>query len=237
MKKYVLIFGIKRLGSDIAKHFASLGFDLILVYNKSEKEATSLQKDIIEKFSCEVILKQADLTKKDHIESLFSEILDKKIEIICHLASEIKFDDLSSDDIIENLYNSLDIHAISLFQIAKFVRKNKIICDIFAFIDSDLKYKTKHLSYSIGKKVLHEMISFLAPQLENIARINGISPSLISEYPMLDQKSKATEVIDQKKLTKYDIKIENIINTIDFLLQNKCINGQIFNINQGSNIS
>lgn len=233
MKKYIIIFGVKRLGFEIAKHFAKKGFNIILTYNNSFDFANNCQIEIQKNFDVEVTIQK--VVGKNGCEDFFKQISKFDIEYIFHCQSVIKFDDILSDDFLDNFQESVDVHAKVLLEIARFVKKRNSFCDIISIL-GDVNYRTKHLSYSIGKKIQSDLIKFLAYQLKDLARINGISPSFICDLKMQDPTSVAFEVVKKQSLISVDIFSKNIISSIEFLIENKCINGQVINVNAGGNI-
>ena len=69
-KKVVLITGAsKRIGKDISKYFHKRGFDVILHFNKSFKEAENLKKELLSIRESSCITFQADFSNKTSINS------------------------------------------------------------------------------------------------------------------------------------------------------------------------
>ena len=89
-KKVVLDNGAgKRIGKDISKYFHNKGFDVILHFNKSSKEAENLEKELlsIREDSCTTF--QADFSNKASINSAIEALLSTtdKLDVLINNAS------------------------------------------------------------------------------------------------------------------------------------------------------
>lgn len=83
MKKVVLVTGgAKGIGKQIVLDFANLGYDVIINYNKSEKEAKAILKAVLSLGSDAMIIK-ADVSKESEVESMFNRILQKYGTLDC----------------------------------------------------------------------------------------------------------------------------------------------------------
>ena len=80
MKKTVLITGgAKGLGRAIAKKFAKNDYDIIVTYNKSQKEAELLKDELIKNYNVDVQIFKLDLESDEEIENLFKNIDRKSV--------------------------------------------------------------------------------------------------------------------------------------------------------------
>ena len=82
MKKYKfasLVTGAsKRIGKEISIKLASENKNVVIHYNKSEKAAISLSKELNKKFKVFSTIIEADLSKPDQLKELFSTLKKKK---------------------------------------------------------------------------------------------------------------------------------------------------------------
>jgi len=237
MKKYILITGAgQRLGMDIALYFAKNNENIIIHCNNSLKNAQDLGEKIVKNYKINTEIIQEDLSKADGGMRLIQKASKfGEISLIIHCASSIIEDNLLNLE-IENVYTSINIHAISFLQMAEFIKKNNQNINMIAIIDANLKYRSAYLSYSIGKKILQDMVKFLAFHLKNQSRINGISPTWIENYNPLIHISEGKKILETLKLTEHLATTEQIINAIEFLQNNQSITGEIINIDSGSEV-
>ena len=71
MRKTVLITGgAKGLGRAIAKKFAQNYYDIIVTYNKSQKEAESLKDELTKNYNIDVQIFKLDIESDEEIEKL-----------------------------------------------------------------------------------------------------------------------------------------------------------------------
>ncbi len=235
MKQYYLITGASgRLGAYMALYFAKQGRNLILHYNSAGGAVENTINEIREISSVDVQKIQKDLSCTGA--NLLNEALKYgDIELIVHCASSIFEDNLGGDFAIENLQNSLNIHAISLVEMGAEIKKSGILCDIIAISDANMQYETKYFSYSLGKKMLNEAVKYLAFHLKDLARVNAISPIWIEDFDFaLPCKAQnILKILGDKKLTQNFCTGLEICKTVDYLREIRSITGQIMVLDAG----
>lgn len=220
MKKYYLITGSSgKFGLYLAKYLAESGINLILHYNKSEEKIINLINEIKQNYQVDAIPLKYDLSQNQSgIKLIKAAIKLGEIQTIIHLASFILEDsvfNIKSD----NLQKSLNVHAISLLEIGNFVTKYQYCDNIIAFSDANMSYDTKCLSYNISKRMLNDVVQYLAPQLKDICRVNAISPSWIGNLDFeLDKNSRIKNKIFSQQSTRFPQTIDDIIKAMMFLI-------------------
>jgi NAD(P)-dependent dehydrogenase (short-subunit alcohol dehydrogenase family) len=119
----------------------------------------------------------------------------------------------------------------------QYVLSQKIAdAQIINMLDKNIaRYDTEYFYYLLTKKFLAEFTKMLSLQLAPNIRVNGIAPGLI-----LKDKDKS-EDNNQKIIDKIPLKRkgnpENIIQTLDFLINNNFVNGQIISIDGGASLN
>lgn len=183
-RKTLLITGAaRRIGAAIATLFHGRGYDVVIHYNHSEKEAQALVESLNAKRPASALCLQADLGTLSQVLSLASEALAWRggIDVLINNASrfypsaigevdETIWDDLLSSNLKGGFFLSQAL-AKSLQS-----RKGCIInlTDIHA--DGGLK---GYPVYSIAKAGVKMMTKALARELAPLVRVNGISPGAI----------------------------------------------------------
>ncbi len=94
------------------------------------------------------------------------------------------------------------------------------------FIDTNVvKYKTRYADYLMTKKALLEFTKMAAVQWGPRIRVNGISPGMIlapvNNQPD-DRAKRARQIPLQRKAS-----LDNILQSVQFLLENDYLTGQI----------
>ena len=107
-------------------------------------------------------------------------------------------------------------------EFARRIKKGQVI----NFIDTNVvKYKTKYADYLMTKKALLEFTKMAAVQWGPRIRVNGISPGMIlatvNNQP--DDRIKRAKTIPLQRIGKP----ENILQSVQFLLENDYLTGQI----------
>ena len=94
------------------------------------------------------------------------------------------------------------------------------------------RVETAHFYYLLSKKFLAEFTKMLALEVAPHIRVNGIAPGYIipesAEYA-----EKTSKLIPLQKIGN----VKNIVQTLEFLLENDFINGQILSIDGGASLN
>ncbi len=243
-KTALITGGAKRIGAGIAAKLAKMGYDLVITYNNSKKEAEILQNSIISKYSVKCQIIKCDLLKVTEVEKLVS-YLEKNLDnwnLLINNASifnQSKFISSNSTDLI----NNLQIHLLSPLILSHFFAKNAIInqikdANIINMVDKNIKrFDTKYFNYLLSKKFLAQTTEMLALELAPQIRVNAIAPGFIlNSIDNSDSQTAISKIIAKIPL-KSKGKIENILQTIEFLIENKFVTGQIIFIDGGASLN
>ncbi len=228
-RKIALVTGAgQRLGRKIALHLSQLGFDIAIHYNRSTEEAKKLQAEILQKGS-KANLFRADLSLLNAIPKLFDELLSTmgSPSLLINNASTFKADSLKNLTPPE-LTRQIQINAVApllLTQQFAFNCKEGLIINM---VDSRTDWHDiDYFSYSLSKKMLTEITKMSAKALPPSIRVNGIAPGAILPPKEKDQtlsKNKEIKGIDRSK---------QICQTVEFILNNDYINGEVLFIDGG----
>lgn len=231
---YALITGsAKRIGKSIAIFLAKEGWDIIIHYNKSANEAQNLQKTIID-LGKQCLLYEADFSKNENLDAT---ILELPIGLVVNNASIFNNDSLRNIT-RDNLINNLDVNFISHAVITKQILDNSVYQDqinIINILDSIIyKLPENFSSYFFSKKSLADFTRLSAKIYAHNARTNGIALGQVLK------NDKQSENNFKKSFRNnplgYSATIDEICNTIDFILKNKSITGQIISLDGGAHL-
>ena len=239
MKKVAIVTGASRgIGREIAKTLAREGIQVVANYNNSEKAAKELQEEL-KKEGIDIIIKKADVSKREEANELVGETLKRfgKIDILINNAgiSEYK---LYTDETDEDWNRIINTNLYSAFVMSQLVIPNMIhnkqgciinISSIWGLVGGALE-----VIYSVSKAGMDGLTKALAKELgpSNI-RVNSIAPGMI----MTDMAKEFTE--EEIGEIKEEIPLERIGKTMDiakcvkWLVEDNYTTGQIISINGG----
>ena len=225
----------RRIGHSIALALAARGYDIALHYNRSEKEAVKTAAMVRRKNTrCEIF--HCDLAGGKDISLMMDEITEKfsNLNLIINnasvfLPSRLDFRGMQLFD----LHMAVNLHApyIITAKFAQLHRKGHIINLLDAGI---VRNKTKYLAYLLSKKALAEFTKMSAAVLGPHIRVNGVAPDLIlppenKNIHYLERRSRAIPLRRRGCA-------ENILQSINFLLDDNYITGQILFIDGGESL-
>lgn len=234
----------KRIGREIALNLAAHGYDIAISYNKSEETAKKLAAEIEKKFAVRCEIFQSDLTEKDAAKKLAKEVIEKfpSWNLLINNASifnKSKF--LAAPD--SELSDNLNIHFISPLILSKEFAKNVAAkklenAQIINMIDKNIaRFDTRYFYYLLSKKNLAELTKMLAVELAPQIRVNGIAPGFILNSIDEENPSQETQNLIKKIPLQSQGEIENIWQSVEFLLSNNFVTGQILSIDGGASLN
>ncbi len=241
----VLITGAaKRIGREMAFYVASQGFDVAVSYNKSALDAKKLQNEIAKNFGVKCEIFSSDLSKKDAAKNLAKEVIKKfpNWNLLINNASIFNKSKLLTG-LDSVLLDNFNIHLFSPLiltqEFAKNVaQKNLKNAQVINMIDKNItRFDTNYFHYLLSKKSLAEMTKMLALELAPQIRVNGIAPGFILNS--IDEKNPKieTENLIKKIPLKSKGEVENILQTVGFLLSNDFVNGEIIFVDGGASLN
>jgi len=238
--KNLLITGsATRVGKAIALHFAEKGWNIAIHYFRSHSKAQELKK-IIEQNFVKAILIKADLKNPKQVEKIMRIAKKKLGDIDCLINNAALFE---KDDISnfsnkkwnEHMNINLLAPAILTKQFATQAPKKKV-SNIINIIDQRIFNLTPYfMSYTISKSSLETLTKTMAMRLAPNVKVNGIAPG-----PTIKSKRQSDKHFkDQVKSTllKQAVQLDDICETVDFLINNSSITGQIIAVDSGQNLS
>ncbi|MBM3579968.1 MAG: SDR family oxidoreductase [Alphaproteobacteria bacterium] len=228
--------GAKRIGRKIALLLASRGYDLVISYNKSKQEAKELAAEISKKFQVKCDIFQADLRDEKQAKRLaeFVKINSANWSLLINNASIFtKSNFLTAPD--SELSDNLNLHFISPLILAKeFAKNSPKNGQIINITDKNIaRYDTSYFYYLLSKKSLAELTKMLALELAPSIRVNAIAPGFILD-PI--DHSETQNFIQKIPLQKKG-ETQNILQAVDFLLNNHFVTGQILFIDGGASLN
>lgn len=238
MKTVIVTGGAKGIGRAIAFEYANSGYNVIINYKTSEKEA-NLIKEELTKYGKSVEIYKADLCKKEEVENMikFVEKKYKTIDVLINNAgiSQIKpFADIEEDDWDNMMNNNLKtVYLVTKSVINNMInQKNGSIVNISSIWG--LTGASCEVHYSAAKAAIIGMTKALAKEmaLSNI-NVNAIAPGLIKTDMNSELKKEELEEIEEDIPLKRMGTPEEIAKVVKWLSETKYITGQVIRIDGG----
>lgn len=241
--KCALITGASdRLGKEMAIYLAKKQYDIVIHYNSSADKASDLLNFLKKNYQINGAIFQADFNDISAINKLSEFVINNfpKWNLLINNSSIFNYSNFNAD-LHNELNQNLMLHLIAPIHLShsfnQYVLSQKIAdAQIINMLDKNIaRYDTEYFYYLLTKKFLAEFTKMLSLQLAPNIRVNGIAPGLI-----LKDKDKS-EDNNQKIIDKIPLKRkgnpENIIQTLDFLINNNFVNGQIISIDGGASLN
>jgi len=238
--KNLLITGAAtRVGKAIALHFAEKGWNIALHYFRSSSKAKELKK-IIEQNWVKVTLIKADLKNSKQVEKIIPLAKKKLGAIDCLINNAALFE---KDDISNFTTKSWNDHfninllapTILTKQFAKQASK-KTVSNIINIIDQRIFNLTPFfMSYTISKSGLQTLTKTMAMRLGPNIKVNAIAPGPTIKSKRQTDRHFRNQV--KSTLLKKSVRLEDICDTVEFLINNNSITGQIVAVDSGQNLS
>ena len=234
----IITGGSRGIGKCLVENLARDGHNILLNYNKSEKQAKKIQEDLkAEGIIIEIF--KADVSKKIEVKALVEFALKKweNIDVLVNNAGIAKlqmFQDITEDDWNEIINTNLKSAFYTTQEVLPNMlhRKEGIIINISSIWG--LVGASCETVYSISKSGLDAMTKSLAKELgpSNI-RINSIAPGVIDTEmnSKLDEHIK-NEIKAETPLGKIGKPID-IYKCVKWLIEDEFTTGQIISVNGG----
>lgn len=238
MKNIIVTGSSRGIGKCLVENLAKEGNNVLLNYNKSEKQALQIQRELKEEgFLIEIF--KADVSKKSEVKKMIDYALNKwgYIDVLINNAGIAKlnlFQNVTEEEWDEIINTNLKsaFCATQLVLPSMINRKNGLIINISSMWG--LVGASCETIYSISKAGIDAMTKSLAKELgpSNI-RVNSVAPGIIDTdmNSFLDEHIK-TELKDETPLGKIGKPID-IYRCVKWLIEDEFTTGQIISVNGG----
>ena len=241
MSKTILITGAaKRIGKEIALTFSDMGWNIIIHYNSSKKDAEDLQ-DILNSAnpnSAKII--QANLDIQEDVERLIhaSKSFFSRIDVLVNNASAFyptPIKNASTDDWDKLIGSNLKGPLFLIKGLHEMIAS--VNGSIINITDTNLTKGVANFSvYTAAKGGLQSITKGLARELAPNININAVAPGAMLEPPDVTwSDEKKASVIKNIPLKRMGSE-KDIANTVKFLVNAKYITGQTIKVDGGRSL-
>ena len=230
--------GSRGIGKCLVENLAKDGYNVLLNYNKSEKQARKIQEDL-RKDGIIIEIFKADVSKKEQVKAMVEFALKKwgSIDVLINSAGIAKLQ--MFQDVTEEDWNEIiDTNLKSAFYASQEVLQSMIHKKKGLIINISSMWGQVGAScetvYAISKAGIDAMTKSLAKELgpSNI-RVNSISPGVIDTEmnSKIDEHIK-NQIKDETPLRKIGEPID-IYKCAKWLIEDEFTTGQVIGINGG----
>ncbi len=242
LKKTVLITGAsKGIGAQIARKFASNGYNVCINYNNSEKEALNLKEELL-KYNVDVDVYKADVSNLDQVKNLVLFTLKRfgNIDVLVNNAGICEYK-LFLDVNLDDINKMMDVLIKGTFFVTQEVIKKCMlnnkrgsiinISSVWGMVGASME-----VNYSMCKAAIIGFSKALAKEMApSKVRVNVVAPGVI-DTDMIKNLNK-----DEINSLKEEIPLERIgtcddvANSVYFLAseESSYITGQVLSPNGG----
>ena len=240
MGKVVIVTGSSRgIGAATIKEFAASGYNVVINYLNSEKEALDLKKEAEEKYHVIALAIKADVSKEEDVKRLVKKTLEEfgSIDILINNAG-IAIDSMVEDKRVEDFKKVLNVNLVSTFLMCKYVghamyeNKNGSIVNISSNTALDAYYPYG-MDYDASKAGVISLTHNFAVLYAPYVRVNALAPGWV-ETDM--NKELDEEVIKQECehiLLKRFAKPEEIAKEVIHVAESSYINNSVIRVDGG----
>jgi pteridine reductase len=238
MAKVALITGSAvRIGREMAFHLGEAGWNLALHYNSSLREVSILEAELKAKYPKQRFHSfRASLISEDATKELIPGVVNHfdRLDLLINNAAVFEPASLrnTSTEMLDR-YWQINCRApfILVHDFANLAEKGIII----NIVDTRItKNDSGYFAYALSKKALWELTQMVAVELAPGFRVNAIAPGAL--LPPAGKDSEYLEKIASKTPLRTTVKISSILKSIDYILENESMTGQLLFCDGGAHL-
>ncbi len=235
-KSALITGGAHRIGAAICRTLHNSGFTVFLHYGQSHDGAKQLQQELNSKREDSCFIYSADLADSLAATNISNWLLGhtQQLDLLVNNASCFDATPWQNAN-LEQWQKMMNINTQSPFFLSQALlpalkkSKGQVINLIDIHVERGLK---DHPIYCASKAALKSLTLSLAKDMKGQVRSNGISPGAIL-WPDHDSDTSVQQEILQKIPMGHLGDVDNITQTVMFLIDNDYVNGQIINVDGG----
>lgn len=239
-KKTVLVTGSSRgIGKATVQEFAKGGYNVVINYLNSDKEAKELKEFIEKEYKVNALAIKADISNEQEVKNMIDLIIQKfgRIDVLVNNAG-IVFDRDFNEITTEEFEKTLKVNVIGAFitskEVAKYMQKDSSIINVSS-TNGTKTISPECLDYNVSKIGLQSLTRDLAFQFKPKIRVNAIAigwadTDMNKDLPKDYIKEETEKIYLERFATP-----QEIAKTIYFLAsqESSYINGEIITIDGG----
>lgn len=238
MRNTALITGSsKRIGNSIAGHLAAKGWNIAVHFNHSENPAAELVRELLLNYPQQKFkMFKANLANINEVNKLLPNVISEMGEINLLVNNASVFDPAYLKETSVELFDAqLNVNLKApFFLIRDFANQSKK-GNIINFVDTRVtSNKSNFAAYSLSKKALWDLTQMAALELAPEIRVNAIAPGVT--LPPEDKEEDYLQNLAQNIPMKKPGGLDPILRSVDFILENNHLTGQLLFADGGENL-
>ena len=238
MIKTALITGAaKRIGKAISFHLASQGWNIAIHYNSSETDARQFRDELSGQFPDQHFeIFGANLSEIEEVESLLALVREKMpgLDLLINNASVFE-PALLEKTSTEFFDHQMNVNFRAPFILSRNFARMFASGVIVNFVDTRIvTNQPKFAAYTLSKKVLWEMTKMAALEFGPDIRVNAIAPGLT--LPPEEKDENYLRNLAEKIAMKRPGGLDPILKSVDYILNNDYLTGQLLFCDGGENL-
>lgn len=237
--KVVLITGSSSgIGNTTAIRFAKEGAKVVVNYRENKKGGEATVKEI-EKLGVETLLVQADVSRPNDVERMFSEVIAKfgTVDILINNAAipndQVPYLEAGYEDIVSLVNTDLIAPMVVSQHAIKYMQKQGYGKILNTSSIRGAEHGGRSVVYAASKAGLNSFTKTLAKMIAPNIQVNAVAPGFVKtrNYDKMTQEQIQT-FIDQTYLKRW-VTEEEIADAFIFLAKNDAMTGQVIYVDAG----
>lgn len=238
MRNTALITGSsKRIGNSIAGHLAAKGWNIAVHFNHSENPAAELVLELSLNYPQQKFkMFKANLANINEVNKLLPNVISEMGEINLLVNNASVFDPAYLKETSVELFDAqLNVNLKAPFFLIRDFANQCKKGNIINFVDTRVtSNKSNFAAYSLSKKALWDLTQMAALELAPEIRVNAIAPGVT--LPPEDKEEDYLQNLAQNIPMKKPGGLDPILRSVDFILENNHLTGQLLFADGGENL-
>lgn len=222
MKKTALITGAaKGIGKETIIEFAKHGYNVVINYLTSNKEALELKNAVENLYSVQALFIKADISKEDEVKKMIDEIIKTfgRLDVLVNNAN-YQQDNHYTEKTKEEFLRVLEVNVVGTFLVTKYASKNMQSGTVInvSSLDATETYSELSMDYCASKAGVNSLAQTFSLALPNIKFISVMLPWVKTESvkEMFDEYLRSElKRTGQKKLIEPEEVAKKIYNLVE----------------------
>jgi len=234
MPNILITGGAKRLGADVARHFAALGWNVVVHYRSSATEAEALAEELNRNRKvCALVQGALDSQRACHAVFDGARAAFGPVDLLLNNASSFVNDDITDlTDASFDTHFEVNLRAPVFLAQAMDAQGDNAHGLIVNMLDNKLDaLNPDFFTYTVSKAALKAATEMLALRFDGRPRVCGIAPSIV----LISGKQSHENFVKSSRINplKRRVSPADIAATVEYLWNDGAANGQIVTLDGG----